>query len=243
MKFINVGRKIISYQINNFLSSQTVSYLHNLNLASRQIWITRHGESVDNANGRIGGDSDITAHGTDYSRALTRFITHQKTHLDQRPEYKDHDFCVWTSMLKRGIQTAQFFDDDEFEVKHWRLLNELNPGSLEGMTYEQIKQWHKDEHDRRERDKLHYRYPGASGESYLDLISHLRAVICEIERLKEHILVIGHRSVARVLLAYFTGMDRKCVANLNVPLGMLYMLEPVSAHNTLAVEGRYVGRR
>ena len=204
-----------------------MSYLHNLNLASRQIWITRHGESVDNTNGRIGGDSDITVRGTVYSKALTRFITHQKTHLDQRPEYKDHNFCVWTSMLKRGVQTAQFFDDDEFEVKHWRLLNELNPGSLEGMTYDQIKQWHKDEHDRRERDKLHYRYPGASGESYMDLISHLRAVICEIERLKEHILVIGHRSVARVLLAYFTGLDRKVVANLDVPLGMLYMLEPV----------------
>lgn len=35
------------------------------------------------------------------------------------------------------------------------------------------------------------------------------------------------RSVARVLLAYFKGLKRDDVADLDVPLGMLYMLEPV----------------
>lgn len=35
------------------------------------------------------------------------------------------------------------------------------------------------------------------------------------------------RSVARILLAYFKGLKRDDVADLDVPLGMLYMLEPV----------------
>ncbi|KAL8867227.1 MAG: hypothetical protein Q9174_005800 [Haloplaca sp. 1 TL-2023] len=42
----------------------------------------------------------------------------------------------------------------------------------------------------------------------------------------DHVLLVGHRSVARVLLAYFQGLKREDVADLDVPLGTLYMLEP-----------------
>ena len=81
----------------------------------------------------------------------------------------------------------------------------------------------------RKKDKLHYRYPGAGGEGYLDIINRLRAVIHEVERMTDHVILVGHRSVARVLLAYFKGLKREEVADLDVPLGMLYMLEPVSS--------------
>ena len=47
------------------------------------------------------------------------------------------------------------------------------------------------------------------------------------DRMTDHVLLVGHRSVARVLLAYFKGLKREDVADLDVPLGMLYMLEPV----------------
>lgn len=57
-------------------------YLLNFNLAPRQIWITRHGESVDNVNGRIGGDSDLSEKGTAYARALTKFIQNQRQAWD-----------------------------------------------------------------------------------------------------------------------------------------------------------------
>ena len=43
----------------------------------------------------------------------------------------------------------------------------------------------------------------------------------------DHVLLVGHRSVARVLLAYFKGLKHEDIADLDVPLGMLYMLEPV----------------
>lgn len=43
----------------------------------------------------------------------------------------------------------------------------------------------------------------------------------------DHVLLIGHRVVARVLLAYFLGLNRNDVAKLDVPLGRLYGLEPV----------------
>ncbi|KAL6720126.1 6-phosphofructo-2-kinase [Lecanora helva] len=258
VQMIDVGRKVVSHQIKGFLSAQTVYYLLNFNLAPRQIWITRHGESLDNVNGKIGGDSDLSGTGHAYARALTKFIKYQRelweihqkdkalsTHFPPQPgdttppnPSYDHgdenssegaetmNFCVWTSMLKRSIQTAQYFDEEEFDVKQMKMLDELNSGIMEGLTYQEIMTKHKDEYERRKKDKLHYRYPGAGGEGYLDIINRLRAVIVEVERMTDHVLLVGHRSVARVLLAYFKGLKRDDVADLDVPLGMLYMLEP-----------------
>ena len=60
----------------------------------------------------------------------------------------------------------------------------------------------------------------------MDVINRLRAVIVEVERMTDHVLLVGHRSIARVLLAYFKGLKRSDVADLDCPLGMLYCLEP-----------------
>ncbi|KAK4698012.1 hypothetical protein P7C71_g144, partial [Lecanoromycetidae sp. Uapishka_2] len=256
VSMIDVGRKVVAHQVGGFLSAQLVSYLLNFNLAARQIWITRHGESVDNVNGKIGGDSDLSGYGHAYARALTAFTKHERqvwdihqrdkalsTHFppqegDTTPPNPDYNhgeedgvnasksFCVWTSMLKRSIQTAQYFDEDDFDIKQMRMLDELNAGNMEGLTYEEIMTKHAYEYQLRKGDKLNYRYPGAGGEGYLDIINRLRPVIVEVERMTDHVLLVGHRSVARVLLAYFMGLKREDVADLDVPLGMLYMLEP-----------------
>ena len=149
-------------------------------------------------------------------------------------------------MLARSIETAQFFDEEEYDIKEMRMLNELNAGVAEGLTYvppqsflptsspsnahssyDEIKRRYPQEYNLRRDDKLHYRYPGAGGESYLDVINRLRAVIVEVERMTDHVLLIGHRVVARVLLAYFLGLEREDVAKLDVPLGTIYVLEPV----------------
>jgi len=147
---------------------------------------------------------------------------------DDEGQPLEKNFCVWTSMLKRSIETAEYFDEEEYDVKQMRMLNELNAGNVEGLTYDEVRAQWPDQYAERKRDKLRYRYPGAGGESYLDVINRLRAVIVEVERMQDHVLLIAHRVVARVLLAYFLGLRREDVACLDVPLGTLYMLEPVS---------------
>nr|OQO31058.1 hypothetical protein B0A51_01625 [Rachicladosporium sp. CCFEE 5018] len=141
-------------------------------------------------------------------------------------DYSQKPFCVWTSMLKRSIQTAVRFPDETYDVKQMRMLDELNAGHMEGLTYSCISSLYPEEYAARKKDKLHYRYPGPGGEGYLDIINRLRPVIVELERMEESVLLIGHRSVARVLLAYFRGLDRREVAELEVPIGVLYCLEP-----------------
>ncbi|KAF2145935.1 uncharacterized protein K452DRAFT_219906 [Aplosporella prunicola CBS 121167] len=253
VQMIDVGRKVISHQIRGFIAAQAVYYLLNFNLAPRSIYITRHGESMDNLNGKIGGDSDLSPNGHRYARALEKFIRYEREAWDIRqrdkllnahfpPQAGDQsppnpyfmneetrpakNCCVWTSMLKRSIQTAECFDEDEFDLKQMRMLDELNAGFMEGMTYEEIRERYSHEYDMRKKNKLHYRYPGPGGEGYLDVINRLRPVIVELERMTDHALLITHRSVARVLLAYFLGLDRKEIADIECPLGMLYMLEP-----------------
>lgn len=252
---IDVGRKMISHKVDGFLSIQTVTYLMNFNLAPRQIWLSRHGESMDNVAGRIGGDSDLSPQGWRYARALARFVgehralweQYQKekqanTHFPPRPgdttppnpeiaaqAAEDRHFCVWTSMLKRSMETAQFFNDEEYDLKQMRMLDELNSGSMEGMTYADIKARFPDEYEQRKQNKLMYRYPGPGGESYLDIISRLRKVILEVERMTDHVMLVAHRSITRVLLAYFMGLKQEDISDLDVPLGVAYLLEPVSS--------------
>ena len=251
VKMIDVGRKMVSHQIKGFLAGQAVYYLLNFNLAPRMIWITRHGESLDNVAGKIGGDSTLSDAGKKYAKAMTRFIDKQRTewavrqadkmanthfppvpgdHTPPNPyfssELEQHNFCVWTSMLKRSVESGQYFCDDDYEVKQMRMLDELNAGMMEGLTYDEIRTQHAEEYLRRRRDKLAYRYPGPGGEGYLDVINRIRPVIVELERMTDHCLLITHRSVARVLLAYFQNLNREDVADLDCPLGMLYQLEP-----------------
>jgi len=273
IQMIDVGRKIISHQIRGFLMAQANYYLLNFNLAPRQIWITRHGLSLDNISGKIGGDSDLSQEGVRYASSLARFMEFQRGVWEKRQQaaaanthfppqsgdatppnphyspkspnppsavptsapgnqadypagYEMKPFCVWTSMLKRSIQTAQFFNDEDYDQKQMRMLDELNAGVMEGLTYNCISTQHPKEYNSRKQDKLHYRYPGPGGEGYLDVINRLRPVIVELERMTDHVLLVGHRSVARVLLAYFRGLGREEVADLDVPIGMLYCLEP-----------------
>lgn len=46
-------------------------------------------------------------------------------------DLEEKNFCVWTSMLRRSVETAHCFDtDEEFDVKNWDMLNELNAGTI-----------------------------------------------------------------------------------------------------------------
>ncbi|ELR01671.1 hypothetical protein VC83_00896 [Pseudogymnoascus destructans] len=253
IKMIDVGRKVIHHQLKGFLSGGIASYLTTFNLSPRQIWITRHGESYDNREGKLGGNSDITPEGRAYGAVLYNFMTQkrkdwlveQKDKIlsssfppqpgDNTPPYPESrlgeldekNFCIWTSMLKRCIQTAEDFEaDDDYDVKNWEMLNELNAGDFERLTYEEIEHNFPLEFNKRKQDKLHYIYPGVGGEGYLQVISRLRDMVREIERITDHVLIIGHRSIARVLMAYFMDLTRNDIADLDVPLGMLFVIEP-----------------
>ena len=70
----------------------------NIHIAPRSIWLSRHGESMHNVEGKIGGDSDLSPRGRTYAKALPQLIK------DNVPG--ESNLTVWTSTLKRTNQVC-----------------------------------------------------------------------------------------------------------------------------------------
>jgi len=214
IKLINVGEKVISNLIDGYLQCRINFFLMHLHIKPRPIWFTRHGQSLYNQAGRIGGDSDLTESGENYAHCLADWVG---DHID----LGNQPLTVWTSTLVRTIHTAKYIPVPKI---HLRALDEIDAGSCDGMTYEEIAEAHPDEFQARAQNKLTYRYP--MGESYVDVIRRLEPVIFELERSREPVLVVGHRAVLRALYAYFMDIPAKQCPFLDVPLHHVIELTP-----------------
>ncbi|KAI8781619.1 6-phosphofructo-2-kinase/fructose-2,6-bisphosphatase isoform X1 [Biomphalaria glabrata] len=212
IQIFNQGERFIVNRLAGHLQSRVVYYLMNIHVLPRTIYLTRHGESVMNLQGRIGGNSELSDHGHRYAEELGRFVQNENI-----PNLK-----VWTSELVRTIQTGRFIDAPK---EHWKALNEIDAGICEGMTYEEIQETYPQDFADRDQDKYHYRYP--SGESYQDLVARLEPVILELER-QENVMVICHQAVLRCLLAYFQDKSADNLPYLKVPLHTVIKLTPVA---------------
>ncbi|XP_039653642.1 6-phosphofructo-2-kinase/fructose-2,6-bisphosphatase 2 isoform X6 [Perca fluviatilis] len=215
IKVMNVGRRFLVNRVQDYIQSKIVYYLMNIHVHSHSIYLCRHGESNHNVEGRIGGDSELSPRGKQFAHALRDFIE----------EHKLSDLKVWTSQLRRTIQTAEELG---VPYEQWKILNEIDAGVCEEMTYEMIENTFPEEFALRDQDKYHYRYPG--GESYQDLVQRLEPVIMELER-QGNVLVICHQAVMRCLLAYFLDKSAGCKVE------MFYLnVESVNTHRDRPLE-------
>ncbi|XP_053551496.1 6-phosphofructo-2-kinase/fructose-2,6-bisphosphatase 1 isoform X2 [Bombina bombina] len=212
IKIFNVGSRYLVNRVQDHIQSRTVYYLMNIHVTPRSIYLCRHGESDLNLMGRIGGDSGLSPRGKQFANALGNFVKSQ-----QIPDLK-----VWTSHMKRTIQTAEALS---VPYEQWKALNEIDAGVCEEMTYEQIQEHFPEEFALRDQDKYRYRYP--KGESYEDLVQRLEPVIMELER-QENVLVICHQAVMRCLLAYFLDKSAEELPYLKCPLHTVLKLTPVA---------------
>lgn len=212
MKIYNTGEKVVVHKHEGHVQARIVYYLMNIHVTPRSIYLTRHGESEHNVEGKIGGDSGLSNRGLQYKEELAAYINSQ--HIT--------NLRVWTSWLQRTIQTANDIDAPQ---ERWKALNEIDAGVCEGMTYEEIKEKFPADFEARDLNKLSYRYP--RGESYEDLIARLEPVIMELER-QANVLVVAHQAVLRCLLAYF--MDKRLdeLPYIQVPLHNVIKLTPVA---------------
>ncbi|XP_015197670.1 6-phosphofructo-2-kinase/fructose-2,6-bisphosphatase 2 isoform X2 [Lepisosteus oculatus] len=212
IKVINVGRRFLVNRVQDYIQSKIVYYLMNIHVHQRTIYLCRHGETDHNMQGRIGGDSELSAGGRQFAKALREFIEEQKL----------SDLKVWTSQLRRTIQTAEELG---VPYEQWKILNEIDAGVCEEMTYKMIQDTYPEEFALRDQDKYHYRYPG--GESYQDLVQRLEPVIMELER-QGNVMVICHQAVMRCLLAYFLDKSADDLPYLRCPLHTVLKLSPVA---------------
>jgi len=119
---------------------------------------------------------------------------------------------VWTSTLRRTIQTAEGLPYNKLQ---WKALDELDAGVCDGMTYEEIEEEFPEDFRNRDADKFNYRYRG--GESYRDVVVRLEPVIMELER-QENVLVVCHQAILRCVLGYFMSLPQEELPYVDIPL-------------------------
>uniref|UniRef100_A0A8C4NAA2 6-phosphofructo-2-kinase/fructose-2,6-biphosphatase 4b n=1 Tax=Eptatretus burgeri TaxID=7764 RepID=A0A8C4NAA2_EPTBU len=219
IKIINVGRQFLVNKVMDHVQSRIVYYLMNIHIQPRSIYLCRHGESELNTKGRIGGDSGLSLNGKRFAKTLAQFINEQNI----------KELKVWTSQMKRTIQTAE---DLGVPYEQWKALNEIDAGVCEELTYEKIQEKYPEEFALRDQDKFHYRYP--KGESYQDVVHRLEPVIMELER-QENVLVICHQAVIRCLLAYFLDKTSGELPYQRCPLHVVLKLTPVAYGECLSI--------
>lgn len=136
IQVMNVGRRFLVNRVQDYIQSKIVYYLMNIHVHSHSIYLCRHGESHHNIQGRVGGDSELSPRGkqvgleppgtrcrptgsdegflpAQFARALRDFIA----------EHELADLKVWTSQLRRTIQTAEELG---IPYEQWKILNEID---------------------------------------------------------------------------------------------------------------------
>jgi 6-phosphofructo-2-kinase/fructose-2,6-biphosphatase 2 len=131
----------------------------NLNITPRSIYFSRHGESIFNVQGKIGGsfmikvklgDSMLSPRGVEFSNQLPAVI---KSLIGQ-----DH-LTIWTSSLRRTIQTASTLSKD-YNTIQLKQLDEIDSGVCDGLSYDAIEKLYPSDYLERESNKFNYRYHG-----------------------------------------------------------------------------------
>lgn len=192
IKMINLNERVVSQNIQGFLNLQILTFLLHLHLQDRPLYLLRHGESEFNVVGRIGGDPSLTENGMKFAKMLHQFF------LEEQKKVGCDKFIVNTSTAKRAMETASCLDEASgiYGFKPpLKLLDEINAGLCDSMTYQEIEEKYPDVIKNRNKDKMGYRYP--KGESYYDLINRIQSYIVELERIKTPIIVISHNAIMR----------------------------------------------
>ena len=178
-------------------------------MANKIIYLSRHGESIYNLEEKIGGDSDLSKNGIEYSNKISNYFNN-----------KFNKLIVWTSKLKRTIQTAKNLNFPKYEFNE---LNEINAGIYENMTFEEFKINYSDEYNKRINNKLNYKYK--NGESYIDLINRTDNIIKKIISTNKEILIISHQAILRVLIGIILNKKLEEIPFISIPLHTLFKIE------------------
>jgi broad specificity phosphatase PhoE len=79
VKITDLGRRVVAKNVMGYLESKLVSFLMNIHIEPRVVYIARHGESEYNTMDRIGGDSPLTQRGMTFAQNLARFCQGEAT--------------------------------------------------------------------------------------------------------------------------------------------------------------------
>lgn len=95
-----------------------------------------------------------------YAQRLKNFVLAYREKRNVSEDTK-RPLTVWTSTRKKARQTALPFAEAGIPVRQHSMLNQLNPGEVDGLTLEEIKKRFPDEVERAKEDPYRHRFPRA----------------------------------------------------------------------------------
>ncbi len=159
-----------------------------------KVYITRHGETEWNRQGRFQGsmNSELTEKGLLAAELLS-----------ERLENIDLDFII-ASPLKRAYQTAEIArGTNDVEIIKDEGLQEINLGEFEGMRYDEIKNSRGDILKKIEEDPFANRYP--NGENLIEFYNRVEKTFKSIiQQYKgKNILIVAHGGTIKSIECYY----------------------------------------
>lgn len=228
VKIFNVGERLVINNVQGYLQSRIVFYLMNVHHKKRTIWFARSGQSLIEHSYKA--DSDLSAQGEEYAQKLRDFITTKRLELQEErikngeQAQQERRLTIWTSARRRCLSTCRPLARLGHKVVERQQMYELNPGDIDGLSPEEIKVRYPEEFAIAMKEPYSHRYPRA--ESYHDLSVRLEPVILELEREPADVLIIGHASVIRCLMAYLQGLTPQEIPSLELRRGDVVQVTP-----------------
>ncbi|KAI7893595.1 6-phosphofructo-2-kinase-domain-containing protein [Mucor mucedo] len=162
VKLMNVGEQLIVNNVRGYLQSRIVYYLMNLHNHPRTIYFARAGESTNPLSFKE--DADLSDEGKLYAQKLKKFVLayrQKRKPTATNSDEKERPLTIWTSTQKKVRQTGHPFVEAGYLVRQHSVLNQLNPGEIDGLTLAEIKAKFPDEIERAKEDPYRHRYPRA----------------------------------------------------------------------------------
>lgn len=161
-----------------------------------KIYITRHGETEWNKEGRMQGwkNSNLTEDGIKNAKKLGKRLKHV-----------DFD-CIYCSPLGRAVDTAKYIrQDKKTEIVLVDSLKEMGFGKWEGMEQERIMEFYPTEYFNFW-NKPHL-YNPIEGESFEELFERVKDVLNQTIRNSAggNILIVSHAVVIKVIYSIIKG--------------------------------------
>ncbi|ODN99536.1 6-phosphofructo-2-kinase/fructose-2,6-bisphosphatase [Cryptococcus wingfieldii CBS 7118] len=230
IKVMNVGERIDVNRIEGYLQTRCCFFLMNIHTRPRNIYFARSGQSFIEHSYKA--DSDLSPAGWEYAERLKAAVIARRKALREERKSKgetvgeENPLLIWTSARRRAYHTAWPFVQHGYKVVQKPIMSEINPGVWDGLSTQEAMDSYPDEWQRFLADPYAHRAPRA--ESYHDLSVRLESVIFELERCQDDLLIIGHASVIRCLLAYLVGLPPNEVPAVEIARGDLVEITPAS---------------
>lgn len=181
----------------------------------KNLFLVRHPETFDNIDDRIGGDAELTPFGHKEAKKLATHFSRWDIPL------------IFTSLLKRTLEASMYIKAKQRNCKvlPFTEFDEINAGICDGMTYNELRGEMPDVYSSRRTKKYYYVYP--KGEGYVSMEKRIERGIKKVlffSKYPSNAMIVGHRAVNRMILAYFVFKRKEDVPYIYIPQDRYYRI-------------------